>query len=153
MFNTFYMSILLQKGATGYWNVMGLHMTLTIRSRSNLGSPMDSSGVVSYWCSIHFMCLTCSDKMLQADIAVFNVFLMGSYLTLIWPFRGHRDLPSFVHVWVCGCYTISIGKRFQKVITLDLCPCLILQFWNLFGLLWPWEMVQGQMVGMGQRLW
>jgi len=56
----------LETDSTGYWTVMGLHMTLTIRSRSNLASPMDSSDVVSYWCSIHFICLSCSNKALQA---------------------------------------------------------------------------------------
>jgi len=44
---------------------MGLHMTLTIRSRSNLTSPIDSSDVVSYWCSKHFICLSCLNKVLQ----------------------------------------------------------------------------------------
>jgi len=36
------------------------------RSRSNLASPKDASHMVSYWCSIHFICLSCSNKALQA---------------------------------------------------------------------------------------
>jgi len=93
---------------------MGLHTTLTIRSRSNLASPMDTPDVVSCCFSIHFICLTWSDKMLQADIAVFNGFLTESYLTLIWPFRSHSDLPQFVHLWVTRCNTIYTGNRLQK---------------------------------------
>jgi len=90
MFNTFYMSILLQQGATGYWNVMGLHMTLTIRSRSNMASPMDSSDMASYWCSIHFICLSCSNKVLQAT---------EKWWYCVWPWPlGQRQ--TWNHQWI-----------------------------------------------------
>jgi len=56
--------------------MMALCMTLTLGSWSNLTLPMDSSDAVSYESSIHFICVSGSNKVLQAGIAVFNVFPM-----------------------------------------------------------------------------
>jgi len=86
---------------------MGLHMTLTIRSRSNLSSPIDSSDVVSYWCSIHFICLSCSNKVQQAT---------QMWWDYIWPWplgQGHihrvkSEIYLTKHPWVCPKYELNI---------------------------------------------
>ena len=45
---------------------MELWMTFTYGSRSKFTSPFYSSNMVSYWCPIYFIYLSCSDKVLQA---------------------------------------------------------------------------------------
>jgi len=78
---------------------MVLCMTLTYRSRSNLTSLMDSSDRGSYWCSIHFICLTCLDKMLQAAVSVFNVFPMGAF----WPWFDLLEvIVTYLSLYICG---------------------------------------------------
>jgi len=111
---------------------MGLHMTLTIRSRSNLTSPMDASDVVSYWCSIHFICLSCSNKVLQAT---------QMWWDWIWPWplgqgqilASPIDSSGVVSYW-CSIHFMCLS-----------CSNKVLQATEMWWYcVWPWPKGQSQ---------
>jgi len=115
----------------GLLNVMILHMTLTIMSRSYLTSLMDSSDVVSYWCLIHFICLSCSNKVLQATE-------MWWYCVWPWPL-GQGQIWN--HQWIPQMW-FPINVLYISYVYLAPIRCyrllLLFSMYFLWGAIWPW---------------
>jgi len=100
-------------------------------SRSNLTSLMDASDAVSYWCSIHFICLSCFNKVLQAT---------ELWWCCIWPWPlGQGQIWN--HQWIPQMW-FPINVLYISYVYLAPIRCyrllLLFSMYFLWGAIWPW---------------